>query len=136
MINIQKSTLQITRLIGFISLFLLFSIACKKEKTGSIPTVLTVSVTEVTSNTAKVITKVTADGGATVTGTGVCWGISINPDLTNNVSNSGGGLGEFVSILTTLQPNTIYHVRAFATNNAGTAYGADLSFTTQYQSNH
>ncbi|MEI6696236.1 MAG: hypothetical protein WCO13_09215 [Bacteroidota bacterium] len=133
MISIQKSALQFRRLIGFISLFLLLSVACKKEKTENIPKVLTVSVTEITSNTAKVSIKVTADGGATVTGTGVCWGISLNPDLTNNVSNVGGGLGDFIAILNTLQLNTIYHVRAFATNNAGTAYGADLSFTTQYQ---
>lgn len=127
----QNSAFQFSRLIGFILLLLIFSVSCKKEKNEALASVLTVSVTEITSSTAKVSIKVNADGGATVTGTGVCWGNSINPDLSNKVSNVGGGLGEFISILTGLQPNTIYHVRAFATNKVGTAYGNNLTFTSQ-----
>ena len=65
-----------------------------------------------------------------VTGTGVCWAKSINPDLSDNVSNVGQGIGEFISILTGLDSNTTYNVRAFATNKVGTTYGNNLTFTT------
>jgi hypothetical protein len=126
----QKNVFIFSRFIAFSSLFLFALISCKKTKNETIPSVETVSVTDITSTTAKVNTSVTSDGGVTVTGTGVCWGNSINPDLSNNVSNVGAGTGAFISILTGLQPNTTYHVRAFATNNIGTAYGADLTFAT------
>jgi hypothetical protein len=32
--------------------------------------------------------------------------------------------------MTGLTPNTLYHVRAYATNSVGTSYGADVTFTT------
>lgn len=117
---------------AFVLIFLLSSIACKKEKNENktIPTVVIVSITDITSSSAKIITKVTHEGGGTVSGTGICWGNSINPDLSNNVSNVGAGLGEFISIPTHLDSNTIYNVRAFATNEVGTAYSSNMSFTT------
>jgi hypothetical protein len=111
-------------------LFLLIASACNKEDNSTLPTVETTSVSDVTSSTAKLIIKVTDEGSDIVNGTGVCWGTTINPDLTNNVSNVGAGSGEFTSILTGLTPNTIYYVRAFATNKAGTSDGSNLSFTT------
>lgn len=126
----KKHGLQLTGLIAIISLLLLASVTCKKEENLTQPKVETISVTQITATSAKVTTKVTDEGGSTVGGTGVCWGNSINPDLSNNVSNAGGGIGEFITILTSLHPNTLYHVRAFATNAVGTAYGNNLTFTT------
>ncbi len=104
--------------------------SCKKEKDISLPTVATVSVSEITPATAKIITMVTDEGGDPVTATGCCWGNSLNPGIWNQIMNVGAGTGVFTSILTGLQPNTVYHVRAFATNKKGTAYGADIEFTT------
>jgi hypothetical protein len=37
--------------------------------------------------------------------------------------------GAFSSQLTPLAPGTLYHVRAYATNTVGTAYGEDVIFT-------
>jgi len=45
-------------------------------------------------------------------------------------SSDGGGLGVFNSLLSGLLPATTYHVRAYAANNVGTAYGGELVFTT------
>ena len=117
-------------LIGLITLFFFSFTTCKKEENKTIPTVTIVSITGITSSSAKITTKVTDEGGSTVTGTGACWGKSSNPDLSNNVSNVGGGLGEFISILTNLDSNTTYYVRAFATNELGTAYSNSMTFTT------
>ena len=43
----------------------------------------------------------------------------------------GSGVGAFTSALTGLSDGTTYHVRAYATNAVGTAYGPHRSFATQ-----
>jgi len=70
------------------------------------------------------------DGGGTVTQRGVCWDTVSNPTTTSTVQLQGSGSGAFVSIITGLTPGRKYYLRAFATNSAGTAYGAENSFTT------
>jgi len=39
------------------------------------------------------------------------------------------GTGGYVSDFTGLSPNTPYYIRAYASNNVGTGYGNELSFT-------
>ena len=73
----------------------------------------------------------TNSGGATVTARGVCWSTSHNPTISNSHTTDGTGTGSFTSSITGLTAGTLYHVRAYATNSAGTAYGADVTFTTQ-----
>ena len=97
---------------------------------ASLPTVTTNSVTNLTSTTATTGGNVTDNGGAEVTERGVCWGYSANPDITGNHSSNGTGTGIFVENLANLTPATDYHVRAYATNSAGTNYGDDIAFTT------
>ncbi len=38
-------------------------------------------------------------------------------------------LAPFTSSMTGLTPGTLYHVRAYATNDVGTVYGEDVTFT-------
>ncbi|MCE1199230.1 MAG: SusF/SusE family outer membrane protein [Marinilabiliales bacterium] len=95
-----------------------------------LPAVTTVDVTSVNKTTAVTGGNVTYDGGAAISARGVVYGTSANPTISNTKVDGGNGLGAFVSNLTGLQKFTTYHVRAFATNSAGTAYGADIQFTT------
>lgn len=88
----------------------------------------TTPATGVTSTGATVGGNVTSDGGATVTARGICYSISPNPTMP--CTSDGAGTGSFTSSLTGLNPSTLYHYRAFATNSAGTSYGSDQSFTT------
>jgi uncharacterized protein (TIGR02145 family) len=94
------------------------------------PTITTGSVTEVTTSSAKVNGEVTNEGNGTVSERGICWGTSANPTIAGSHNASGTGLGTFTVDITGLTGNTTYHVRAYATNEAGTAYGSDVSFTT------
>lgn len=94
------------------------------------PTVTTTAVTAITPSTASSGGNVTADGGAPVTARGVCWSTAANPTIADPKTVDGTGLGSFPSALTGLTPSTLYHVRAYATNAVGTAYGNDISFTT------
>ncbi len=108
-----------------------FSVRCIKSD-AVLPNVLTAEIVEITALTAVSGGNVVDDGGAPVTARGIVWSIYENPTLENNegFTNDGEGLGEFVSQLTNLTPETVYYVRAYATNPVGNAYGDQLSFTT------
>ena len=93
-------------------------------------TVTTSEVTEITSNSAICGGNVTTDNGSAVTAKGVCWSTNPNPTIEDNKTTDGSGVGSFTSQIPNLVPNTQYYVRAYATNEAGTSYGEQKSFTT------
>jgi uncharacterized repeat protein (TIGR01451 family) len=94
------------------------------------PTVTTADVSDITTTTVSGGGNVTADGGDAVTARGVCWGTSANPTTSDSHTTDGDGMGSFTSRITGLNSNTLYHVRAYATNSVGTSYGDDVSFLT------
>lgn len=94
------------------------------------PTVVTISVEEISETTAKVVGQVTDNGGAEVTERGICWNTEGAPTIIDWRTSEGEGLGRYNSYLTDLEPNTTYYVRAYATNAKGTTYGEEKSFTT------
>ena len=108
---------------------LLFS-SCKKENDKNIPVLSTTEVTGITQTTAMSGGNITDDRGSTVTTRGVCWSTSQNPTIRDSKTEDGDGAGNFTSSISGLEPNTTYHVRAYATNSAGTGYGSTMSFTT------
>ncbi len=95
-----------------------------------LPVVTTTAVTGVTKVAAVSGGEVTYDGGGTVTARGLVWGTVANPTINDKKIDGGTGTGIFTSNLTGLATSTEYHVRAFATNSAGTAYGSDILFKT------
>ena len=101
---------------------------CKKDPV--IATLTTTAVSNITITTATSGGNITSDGGAEVTARGVCWGTATSPTVSGSHTSDGDGTGSFTSSLTGLSPNTPYFVRAYATNSAGTAYGNEVSFTT------
>jgi hypothetical protein len=103
--------------------------ACKKEKPDS-PVVTTTAVTGISYTVAASGGEVTSDGGAPVIARGIYWGTTTEPSVENSKTIQDGGTGVFTSNITGLTPNTLYYVRAYATNSAGTGYGNELSFTT------
>ena len=106
------------------------SVRCVLGAGESLPTVTTAAVSNIGTTTATGGGNVTSDGGATVTARGVCWSTSHTPTTANAHTTNGSGTGAFTSTLTNLTPNTTYYVRAYATNSMGTAYGNEVSFTT------
>ena len=96
----------------------------------SLPAVTTTAISAVAATTASSGGNVTDDGNGTITARGVCWGTSSNPVATGSHTTDGTGTGSFTSSITGLTPNTLYYVRAYATNSAGTSYGDELTLTT------
>jgi hypothetical protein len=97
---------------------------------SNLPTVITSPISSITATTAFSGGTVTSAGGSVLTAEGVCWNKTGNPGLTDQCTDDGTDVGTFVSTLTGLTPNTPYHVRAYATNLAGTSFGNDLTFVT------
>jgi len=106
-----------------------YAVRCIRD---SAPKLLTSATARVTNNSANCGGNVTSDGGAPITVRGICWSTSAAPTTAlSTKTTESGALGVFSSTMTSLTPNTKYYVRAYATNNEGTVYGAEKSFTTQ-----
>jgi pectinesterase len=95
------------------------------------PTVTTAALSSILVKTAKGGGTVTSWGGDSVTARGICWSTNSNPTTSNSKTIDGSDIGSFTSGLTGLIASTMYHVRAYAINSAGTGYGGDSTFTTQ-----
>lgn len=119
---------------ALLTLCLIVLSACKKEeddKTVVLPTVTTADVTNIQYQTAKCGGTITDDGNGDITARGVVYGTTTAPTVDNAQKTSDGtGSGTFESNITGLAPAGNYFVRAYATNSAGTAYGAEKTFTT------
>lgn len=70
---------------------------------------------------------ITSDGGAPITSRGICWSSNRNPTVTDSKTNKGTGNGSYSVEATELSPNSIYYIRAYATNIAGTSYGNEVT---------
>lgn len=95
---------------------------------GALPIVTTLPLGEFTATTAELGGIVDGNGGTTVTQRGVVWSTSQTPTTSDNLTNDGAGTGTFESLLLDLSPDSTYYARAYAINNAGTAYGNEVEF--------
>ncbi len=97
----------------------------------NMPAVLTHSVLDVASRTARFKGEVTSDGGSEITARGFYWSTTDNtPDSNDNIERAGSGLGVYYKSVSGLQPNTKYYVCAFASSAQGTTVGVTKTFTT------
>lgn len=104
---------------------------CKKEK---VPVIETSFITNITATTATFSGSIIDEGSSAVISRGVCWSSRTSPSIADSKTSDGAGAGNFSSNLTGLKIVTVYYVRAYATNKAGTGYGVAISFTTKGQS--
>jgi len=95
------------------------------------PQVTTSQVSGITAGSAVSGGIITYDGGAEITGRGVCWSTSPDPDLGDSFTTTYTGSGTFTATMTSLLPGTKYFVRAYAKNNAWTIYGEQYTFFTK-----
>ena len=108
-----------------------FSVRCIKD-TVTLPVILTLQVTGITTNSAFCGGKITSNGGAPVTDKGICWSTTPQPTVLSSKITVNSDSTVFSCSLTGLLSDSIYYVRAYATNRAGTTYGEQVSFTTTY----
>ena len=96
-----------------------------------IPDVTTTAATSITPITALLGGNVTSAHGATVTERGVVLDIATGPTTSDDkFAASTGGTGVYTVTATSLDPDTLYYIKAYAINSEGTAYGSEETFTT------
>jgi len=98
----------------------------------AIPVVVTDGISELTHQSLKSGGNVTDAGGGNISARGVVWSLSPGASIAGNKTTDGAGIGSFISALSGLQPETRFYLRAYATNEAGTGYGQELTIKTKY----
>lgn len=93
--------------------------------------ITTKPATHITSTSAQSGGDISDDGGREIFVRGVCWSIDPEPDLSDQCTQDGEGMGTYASQISGLDPSTDYYVRAYATNDDGTSYGNQIQFTTE-----
>jgi uncharacterized protein (TIGR02145 family) len=100
----------------------------------SLPEITTEKIKYLTPKSAFCDGKVTFEGNPRITKRGFCWSNEPGPDTTDSQWTANCNVQpyfeEYTHMLPNLNPETRYYVRAFAINEAGISYGAELSFTT------
>ncbi len=123
-------------------IFSFFLASCSSSDSGSeaeeipevnLPTLSTAAITAITTNSAVSGGNITSDGGGALIRFGVCWDIAPNPTIADNRTQEDTNDANFTSTINSLNPGTLYYVRAYASNSAGVAYGNEQTFTTLAQ---
>ena len=110
-------------------------IAYGEQRTFTTPAsfiaVSTVSVSDITCTSATCIGNVLAGNPFAVDARGFCWSTSPDPTLADSHTVDSGGIDSFTNSITGLQPNTTYHLRAYAIYyGTDTIYGEQQIFVT------
>jgi hypothetical protein len=102
-----------------------------KEPQVNIIDINTTGVTSITQTQAICGGEISSDGGSSITERGVCWSSIEIPTISDDRTINGTGNGNYTSTMTNLIENTIYYVRAYATNSSITNYGNTIMFSTK-----
>ena len=100
-------------------------------KDYKLPTLTTISLSNIAHTSATASSSIIADGGLDVSERGFCYSINANPTTEDTKVVSDKGIGSFSANLTNLSDGITYYVRAYAINKKGTAYSEEASFTTK-----
>jgi uncharacterized protein (TIGR02145 family) len=113
-----------------VGLMLILTVGCKEDE-ATAPSVTTMGVSDIRLNSVLCKGHITSDGGSAVTARGFVWSSNISdPTLADNVTVDGAGDGRFSTLLSELEDDEDYFVKAYATNKIGTTYGKVLVFKT------
>jgi hypothetical protein len=100
------------------------------EVSISVPSVTTSAASAVLTTTATLNGDVTSAGNGDLVTRGFEWDTDSGAPYLNTWGEGSSATGAFAHGLTPLTAGTPYYYRAFATNQAGTGYGAEVTFTT------
>jgi len=103
----------------------------KQEPEIILPSLSTGSATNLSETSASISGNISNSGNGTISERGIVYSTGSNPTTSSNKLRSGSGTGSFTANLSSLQSNTKYYARAYAINEAGTAYGNEIFFTTK-----
>lgn len=113
---------------------LIFGSSCSKEDMDknnvTLGSVTTADVTEITSTSANCRGTITNFGGSSSYTSGICWSPIMGAASISDSHTTTTNESTFDAVMTGLTANTTYYVKAYFTNEAGTVYGNEKTFTT------
>jgi uncharacterized protein (TIGR02145 family) len=113
---------------GVILLFFIIQ-SCQKEE---LPALTTSPIARIAKTSAYCYGTIINEGSDSLTDKGFCWSTGMTPTLKDNkITSINPSDVELESPITGLLPNTSYYVRAYAINEAGIAYGNQVSLVTK-----
>jgi uncharacterized protein (TIGR02145 family) len=120
-------------IILLLSLFTLSLTSCIEvgEQDENLPEVETGKVSDITATSATCAGRIISKGSSDIIECGICWSTEKDPALSGSYLNSDAYDGDYTVEITELNVNTTYYVRAYATNEVGTAYGKSVEFKTK-----
>ena len=96
-----------------------------------LPTITTTSPSSVGVDTVVIGGDISNDGGSSIVLRGICYSTSPNPNMGNQRTEDGSGIGTYSAVLRGLTSSTTYYARSYAKNfNGVVVYGNEVSFTT------
>lgn len=95
-----------------------------------LPQLSSCSVSNIGATRAQISANISYDGSGTINSFGICWSTNNEPTITDFSSSGNSETGQFNQEISNLSRNTQYYVRAYASNQAGLAYGEITAFTT------
>lgn len=104
--------------------------SCNKDETVELPSLSTNDIVKISQDSIQSGGNITSDGGNEVIAKGVCWSTTEHPTIEDSKTQDGVGVGSYNSLISGLSKDTIYYIRAYATNSEGTAYGQELMHNT------
>lgn len=106
--------------------------ACDMEDEPQLPfEVATTLVTDITDTSAVCSGLVISKGGSALVSKGICWSLSPSPIISDKVMIDSTPSDSITGHLDGLMVYTTYYFRAFAITSVDTAYGEEVSFTTE-----
>lgn len=131
LINLQRSTTYFVRAYATSKTGTYYGDLKQFVTNDGLAKLTTASATNITNTSAMVSGNIMIDGGSSIETRGFVWSTSQKPTISLSTKTSdGSGIGLFTSSITGLIAGETYYVRAYATNSDGTAYGNEISFTT------
>lgn len=93
--------------------------------------VTTSAITDIMAESVTLNGNISTANGGTITSRGFCYSTSENPTINSNKVTVAGSTGQMTKLVASLEENTQYYVRAFATTSFGTTYSQQNTFTTK-----
>lgn len=131
--TIYNPRLQVPSVFWLILVFLFVYQACEPYEEGQALTMSVDHMEFVSEASYKITGTLASLGDQTITGFGICWSESQNPDLACSFETLDLPLyqGEFSLTVSGLSPSTTYYFRAFAQMNSHVDYSEEKEFTTR-----
>ena len=96
-----------------------------------VPTINTTEISNITSNSVQSGGMDIDSKEGNIIDKGICWSLDTDPTINDSKLSTGNGSDDFNITVEQLDGNTTYYLKSYATNETGTGYGNEQTFTTK-----